>query len=387
MTARALSCIVALALSAGFAVRPPSLQGAQTPDRGRAEAEARRVTERIRALETEADRLAGQARTLLGDLRKLEVERELQQERVREAQAAIAGGRAAIDASTEHLAALDEQRVSQLPDLQAQLVDIYKRGRAGYAKLLFGSTGVREFGRATRAVAALMNINQQRVAEHQRTLDALRQERAMLEEELEALQARETEALQAQTAANRALASRAALVAQIDARRDLNAQLAGELQVAHDRLQQQLASLGSGRAVEPVAIPLAPFRGALDWPVAGRISGRFGQRSGRFGDPNIRNGIEIAALEGSPVRALHSGTVSYADPFTGFGNLVIVDHGANTYSLYGYLASMAVARGTAVDSATEVGRVGSAPAGPAALYLEIRVDGRSVDPVQWLKPR
>jgi len=157
--------------------------------------------------------------------------------------------------------------------------------------------------------------------------------------------------------------------------------------VAHDRLQQQLASLGSGRAVEPVAIPIAPFRGALDWPVAGRISGRFGQRSGRFGDPSIRNGIEIAALEGSPVRALHSGTVSYADPFTGFGNLVIVDHGANTYSLYGYLASMTVARGSAVDSGTEVGRVGSAPAGPAAVYLEIRVDGRSVDPVQWLKPR
>jgi len=379
MTPRALSCIVALALSAGLA--------AQEPDRGRAEAEARRVTERIRALETEADRLAGQARTLLGDLRTLEVERELQQERVREAQTAIAGGRAAIDASTERLAALEQQRVSQLPDLQAQLVDIYKRGRAGYAKLLFGSTGVREFGRATRAVAALMNINQQRVAEHQRTLDALRQERTMLEAELTALQAREAEALQAQTAANRALMSRAALVAQIDARRDLNAQLAGELQVAHDRLQQQLAGSGAGRAVEPVAIPIAPFRGALDWPVAGRISGRFGQSSGRFGDSSISNGIEIAALEGAPVRALHSGTVSYAEPFTGFGNLVIVDHGANTYSLYGYLASMSVARGTEVDSGTEVGRVGSAPAGPAALYLEIRVDGRSVDPVQWLKPR
>jgi septal ring factor EnvC (AmiA/AmiB activator) len=379
MTPRTLSCIVALALSGGLA--------AQAPDRGRAEAEARRVTDRIRVLETEADRLAGEARTLLGDLRKLEVERELQQERVREAQAAIAGGRTAIEASNERLAALEQQRVSQLPDLQAQLVDIYKRGRAGYARLLFGSTGVREFGRATRAVAALMNINQQRVAEHQRTLDALRQERAMLDEELEALQAREAEALQAQTAANRALASRAALVAQIDARRDLNAQLAGELQVAHDRLQQQLAGLGSGRAVEPVAIPIAPFRGALDWPVAGRISGRFGQRSGRFGDPSTRNGIEIAALEGSPVRAIHSGTVSYADPFTGFGNLVIVDHGANTYSLYGYLASMTVARGTAVDSGTEVGRAGSAPAGPAAVYLEIRVDGRSVDPVQWLKPR
>jgi septal ring factor EnvC (AmiA/AmiB activator) len=79
--------------------------------------------------------------------------------------------------------------------------------------------------------------------------------------------------------------------------------------------------------------------------------------------------------------------VSYADAFTGFGNLVVVDHGANAYSLYGYLSSITAAQGAAVDTNTEIGQVGLAPAGPAALYLEIRVDGRSVDPVQWLKPR
>ena len=383
MTNRSVACLVALACGAGLA--------AQTPDPTRAEEEARRMTDRIRALEAEADRLAGQSRTVLGDLRQLEIERELQETRVRDAQAAIAKGRAAIDASNERLIALEQERASQLPDIKAQLVDIYKRGRAGYVKLLFSSSGVREFGRATRAVAALININEQRVIQHQRTLAMLQQERAALEEELRALQTREAEARQAESAASRALASRSALVAQIDAQRDLNAQLAGELQVAHDRLRQQLASLESGPAVEqPATIALTsltPFRGALDWPVAGQLAGRFGQRAGRFGEPTIRNGIEIAAAEGTPVRAVQSGTVSFAGAFTGFGNLVIVDHGSNTYSLYGYLSSITAAQGTAVSSATEVGRVGLTPAGPAALYLEIRIDGRSVDPVQWLKPR
>jgi len=379
MTVRCFSCVAALALGVSLA--------AQTLDRDRAEAEAQRVSDRIRALQAEADQLAGQARTLLGDLRKLEVERALQEERVREAQAAIVNGRAAIEASTAKVAALEAQRVAQLPDLQAQLVDIYKRGRAGYARLLFGSTGVREFGRATRAVAALITINQRRVAEHQRTVDALKQERARLEEELKGLQAREAEAVEAQAAASRALTSRAALTAQIDARRDLNAQLAGELQLAQQRLQQQMTNLDAGQAAEAVPIPLAPFRGALEWPVAGRLTGRFGQVGGRFGEPTVRNGIEIAAPEGTPVHALHSGTVSYAEPFTGFGNLVIIDHGANAYSLYGYLSSITAARGAVVDASTEVGRVGMAPAGPSALYLEIRIDGRSVDPVQWLKPR
>ena len=177
------------------------------------------------------------------------------------------------------------------------------------------------------------------------------------------------------------------LVEQIDQRRDLNAQLAGELQVAYQRLQQQVANLTAGRAAESVDVPVGAFRGALEWPTAGRVTGRFGEGSTRVGGSSVRNGIDIAATDGGPVTAVHGGTVAYADAFSGFGNLVIVDHGRETYSLYGYLASMAVERGQMVEAGTELGRVGSAPAGPPALYFEIRVDGRSVDPVQWLKPR
>lgn len=379
MTRRTIPCVLVVALGAGLA--------AQTADRGRTEAEVRRVDDRIRALRNEADSLAGQARTLLGDLRKLEIDREIQIEQVRQAQAAIAQGRAAVADTTERLTSLEEQRAGQLPDVQTQLVDIYKRGRAGYARLLFGGSSLREFGRATRAVAALMNINRQRIDEHRRTLEAVQLERERLAAEIPALQAREAEARQAQAAANRALAARTALVAQIDERRDLNAQFAGELQIAYERLQRQVANLEAGRPAEPVPVPLAPFRGALDWPVAGRMAVQFGQPSGRLNDSTLRNGVEIAALEGTPVHAIHSGTVSFADAFTGFGNLVIVDHGANMYSLYGYLGAVSVTRGNAVDSGTEIARVGSPPAGPAALYLEIRIDGRSVDPVEWLKPR
>ena len=87
------------------------------------------------------------------------------------------------------------------------------------------------------------------------------------------------------------------------------------------------------------------------------------------------------------MRAVHGGTVGYADVFAGFGTLVILDHGSNNYSLYGYLGDVLVAQGAAVDAGAELGRVGLAPAGPAALYFEIRIDGRSVDPLQWLKPR
>jgi septal ring factor EnvC (AmiA/AmiB activator) len=363
-----------------------AVAAAQDAGRGRTDAQARRVTDRIRALQNEADRLAGEARTLLGELRALEIEQQLQAERLQEAQADVEQGRAAVDEVTARLDALEQRRLAQLPEVKVQLVDIYKRGRTGYAKLLFGTSSVREFGRALRAVAALMRINETRLVEHRRTLDDLRREREGLEMELQALQAREAQARRARAAAERALAARTELVAQIDARRDLTAQLAGELQLAYDRLQQQLAALSGGRAAEPVAIPFAPFRGALDWPVAGPVLVAFGQPSGRPGDTAARNGIEIAAPAGTPVEAVHPGTVSYADPFAGLGNVVIVDHGSNTYSVYGYLESIGVARGAGVDGGAELGRVGSAPAGPSALYFEVRIDGRSVDPIQWLRP-
>jgi len=349
----------------------PSVDAQERPA---ADAMARRINERVRALQAEADRLASQARTLLGDLRQLELQRDIATEKMKAADAAVAQAQLALKQTTDRLTALEQQRESQLPDLRIRLVDIYKRGRGGYARMLLDVHGVREFARAMRAVAALTTINDERISQHRRTLAELRQQRDAAQQRTRELEAAAKDADRARAVAQRAVAAREALIAQIDQRRDLNAQLAGELDVAYQRLQDQLANVAAGRPAEAVTVPLASFRGALDWPVAGRFT-------------RARNGIEITAPEGTPVTAVHPGTVDYADAFSGFGNMVIVDHGNNYFSLYGYLGSIEVARGDHVDAGTQLGRVGTAPAGPAGLYFELRIDGRSVDPLQWLKPR
>jgi septal ring factor EnvC (AmiA/AmiB activator) len=97
--------------------------------------------------------------------------------------------------------------------------------------------------------------------------------------------------------------------------------------------------------------------------------------------------MEFAAAEGAPVRAIHEGVVAFADTFSGFGNLVIVDHGARTFSLYGNLLDIAVKRGAHVSRGQALGAVGRTPTGPPGLYFEVRVDGQPVDPLQWLKRR
>ena len=77
--------------------------------------------------------------------------------------------------------------------------------------------------------------------------------------------------------------------------------------------------------------------------------------------------------------------MAYADQFTGYGTLVIVEHGGGAFTLYGYLSSARVQRGQRVDVGTPVGVSGRSPAGNPGVYFELRVDGRPVDPLQWLQ--
>ena len=347
---------------------------------------SQRVSERLRALEREASSLASQSGTLIGEIRKLEIERNLRVELARQSEDAASAARLELAQVRGKLEALETQRLEGLPELQAQFVDLYKRGRRGELALLLSANGLREFARATRAAAALAFRRQRIVSDHERTLAGLRAEREALAVTSRELQADEMRAEAARRGAERAVAARATLLVEIDARRDLTAQYLGELQQAHARLNADMTARVSGRVVEPVSIPVGPFRGALEWPVPGRLASRFGQPGATAG--TLRNGIEVESVINTPVRAVHDGTVDYAEGFTGLGTLVIVDHGANTYSLYGYLAEALVRKGDLVRAGAEVGRVGLAPVGgQPTLYFELRVDGRLADPLQWLKPR
>ncbi|HEX3704264.1 MAG TPA: peptidoglycan DD-metalloendopeptidase family protein [Vicinamibacterales bacterium] len=363
---------------------------AQAPDRARTEALARRASERLQSLQREADRLAADERTLLGDLRKLEVDRQIRREQLKQASADVSAVQAEIDATSDRMNHLQQQDQSERPDLRARLVETYKLGQARYLRLLLATSDVRRLGEATRAVAVMAKLDRDRIASHQRTLDELQSTRAALEGRRKKLEAVRADAARAQGAADRATQARNDLVHDIDQRRDLNAQWSGELQAAEQKLQLELRQMAAGSpasagAGSTAALPLRPFRGDLDWPALGAVRHRFGTAAATGGQAS--NGIEIAADEGTPAQAVHDGVVAFADTFAGFGNLVIVDHGSQTFSLYGNLLDLAVAKGARVDRGEVVGHVGPSPTGPAGLYFELRVDGHAVDPLQWLKKK
>jgi septal ring factor EnvC (AmiA/AmiB activator) len=354
-------------------------------DRGTAEA-SKRAADRIRALQREADELLARERTLLGELRKLEVERQLKVEEIAKFEREAAETERKLGATAKRLETLKQTAEAQRPDVEARLVQLYKLGSGGYWKLLLDVDDLRSMGRAYRTASAMTSLDRQRVLQHQQTLDALTAERTALQTRSRELAGFRDQARKARAGLDRALASRNALVESIDRRRDLNAQLAGELQTAQQRLQSSVGRLPEALAAAAVSLPIRPFQGALPWPARGTISQRFGrQPSSRFGTTIVRNGMELAVAEGQPVQSVHEGQVAFAGPFTGYGNLVIVDHGDRAYSLYGHLESADVTTGQRVAVQAPLGRTGRNPSGTPALYFELRIDGAAVDPLQWLK--
>jgi murein hydrolase activator len=364
-----LLCVLALATLAAQAPQKP-----QTP--------SQRAAERIRTLQREAEQLASQESQLLVELRKLELERQIKVEELGNIDRQQKEATAKLNDITASAAALRQAAEADRPDVEARLVRLYKLGGAGYWRLLFDVDDLQSLGRVYRMASAMTHLDRERIQQHRRTLEALARARDMLQARVKELTGLEEQAVRARAALDRAVQSRTTLVAAIDQRRDLNARWMSELHAAQQRLQNSVADIDAAGS----SLPLRPFQGALPWPARGAIASRFGrQPTSRFGTAVVRNGVEIGAAEGQPVRAVHEGVVAFAGQFTGYGNLVIVEHGERTFSLYGHLESLQVAQGERVEAQSPLGRSGRNPNGTPALYFELRVDGKPVDPVQWLQ--
>src|SRR5262249_26574029 len=95
---------------------------AQQSDRARTEALARRATERLQALQREADRLAAEERSLLNDVKKLEIERQIRAEQLKRVDADAAQVQAELDATVKRADSLEQASRDETPQLRARLV-------------------------------------------------------------------------------------------------------------------------------------------------------------------------------------------------------------------------------------------------------------------------
>lgn len=125
--------------------------------------------------------------------------------------------------------------------------------------------------------------------------------------------------------------------------------------------------------------PTKPLRGIM--PVSGSITGRFGTARESGG---TWRGIFISAAT-APVRSIADGTVVYATSQSGYGNMMIVDHGSGYMSVYAGLGSIGASNGSRVRAGQQIATSGTMPAGEQGLYLELRYKGRVMNPMVWLR--
>lgn len=124
-------------------------------------------------------------------------------------------------------------------------------------------------------------------------------------------------------------------------------------------------------------------QGKLSWPVSGKLIANYG--SARGDDTRSKwDGVIIAAPTGTPVKAVHSGTIVYSDWLRGVGWLIIIDHGQGYYSLYGHNQTLLKKVGNTIKAGDTIATVGnSGGSQSAALYFSIRQHGQAVNPALW----
>ena len=160
-----------------------------------------------------------------------------------------------------------------------------------------------------------------------------------------------------------------------------------ELEESASRVTSLIKSLEKKRESSISGVGFPRQKGKMGWPTTGKVVAFFGrQKHPKFDTVINKKGIEIRARQGTPIRAVHQGTVVYADWFRGYGLLIILDHGERYYSLYAHAAKLAVSVGDRVKTQQVIGKIGDTGlTGASNLYFEIRRGGEPINPLTWLK--
>jgi murein DD-endopeptidase MepM/ murein hydrolase activator NlpD len=123
------------------------------------------------------------------------------------------------------------------------------------------------------------------------------------------------------------------------------------------------------------------------WPVKGQITCSFGDRLDPFsGEGEFHRGVDISANYGDPIHVTADGVVVAAETRTGYGRLVVVDHGFGTTTWYGHLSGFNVTAGQEIHRGDVLGYAGTSgrATGPHVHY-EIRLNGAPINPFRYLR--
>jgi septal ring factor EnvC (AmiA/AmiB activator) len=394
--------------------------GAIAPDAGaqssrEAERKLERVRKELKDVARERRRLEGQRGDASKQLRKVDEQVGSSALALRRTEDDLARQQSTLADLQQRRAALQEKLGAQREELAGLLRAAYTVGGDAPLKLMLAQDRVADANRVLTYHRYLQRDRSQRIATlaaELAGLEAIEQEIARRQAALDAARQRQRTQL---AALERDRKARAQAVSQLDKRyrdRSSRENALGRDAKALERLLSQLRAAARKAAAARAAAERAATReqasgsrdapssarrprqvasappvqvGGLGWPLSGSLLAGFG---GRMPDGRASTGLLIGAPAGTTVKAVADGSVVFAEWMTGYGMILIIDHGNGYMSLYAHNDALLRNAGDSVKRGDAVSSVGnSGGQGRPGLYFELRRNGKPVNPNTWLQKR
>lgn len=335
--------------------------------------------------------------SVLQTLNKIQTDLERSRKELSAANAKLGSLTAELRAEEAEAQRLGQSIAARRALWEKRAAALYRWQKDGAAVTIFNGDGsLGDFLRRRKYLAAAIAFDRDLVGK----LEEESQHREILRESLARKQSELNEQKKALSVARAAVSREAEkkklLLGSLRREKTTRERALREMEAAAQRLQKMMEEIARRALNKPKQQPtpapstgtgLEALRGRLDWPVRGTVSAPFGKyKHPEFATEIFRNGIDIDAPEGEEIRAVEKGTVVYADRFSGYGKMVIVDHGERYYTIYGHLSEILKKTGDEVRHGEVLARAGDSDSlGGSKLYFELRKDGRPVDPLPWLR--
>ena len=273
-----------------------------------------------------------------------------------------------------------------------RLVAMYKMNWLGKFHLLASAESIHEFIQRRTALEQILGHDEKVRLELIKNQADLKKLRINLDAHRSQKQSRAEDYGQQIKLTSRERATRKRLLADIRSQKALELAAIDALTRAANDLDSKISRLksdpesGDGKK-NITQIDFSAHKGLLIMPVKGRITSLFGPyKNQKYNITNFRSGIDIRADKGEPIRSVFRGHVIYSSWFKGYGNMIIIDHGNNYYTVYAHLEEIFKSKGDAVDTREVIATVGDTGSMEGAkLYFEVRHHGQPENPLEWLK--
>jgi len=296
---------------------------------------------------------------------------------------------------SKRLTFLRAQYVAAQERLNLRLIDIYESDKADTIDVLLSADSftdvidqfdyMRKLGNQDRRIAGEVRRGRDRMRilkeRARRTRVKVQAATRVVEARTEEVRAVRDQLVTTQQGLASARASKRESLVTVKAQEREHASEAAALQAVSSQLAAKINAAQAVPSATSLAVPgdTTPSASGLIWPVSGPVVSGFGYRWGR-----MHEGIDIAVGSGTPIAAAAAGVVIYAGWMSGYGNLIIIDHGGGLATAYAHQSGFAVGGGP-VSQGQTIGYVGCTGHcfGPH-LHFEVRINGAPVDPLGYL---